>query len=202
MKRRFKLLLGVGIFVGYFGACFVMTSAQEPTPSSPEASGTDRNRLRVRYAEASVELAQIEVQLRQEANRRTPNTYTPSQLEHCEANVQLAKEQLRLAQQPASADADFVSVYLLQAENRARNARQTYTDALESNRLDPAYSALKLRRLELEAERSQLRLAMWQDPSNTLLEHIHWELDRVSEELLALEQKVDRLISQIGQGGE
>ena len=50
--------------------------------------------------------------------------------------------------------------------------------------------------LRLKSEIAKLRLEIWSHPGTnvlSLMDHMHWQLERVSEEVLDLQRRVDKL---------
>ncbi|HIE99484.1 MAG TPA: hypothetical protein EYG03_12055 [Planctomycetes bacterium] len=62
--------------------------------------------------------------------------------------------------------------------------------------LDGVCSELLIKEFRLKAEVAELRMAIWNNPETnvlSLLDHMHWQLERVSEEVLDLQKRVDKL---------
>lgn len=109
-------------------------------------------------------------------------------------NVAVAKEQLRLVKVP---DGDAIQLHLKYAQEMASAAAGDYQRAFKAKAaFDGAYSDLQIRELRLKAEVAQLRLAIWSNPGInllSLLDHMHWQIERVSEEVLDLQKRVEKL---------
>ena len=108
-------------------------------------------------------------------------------------HVAVAREQLRLATEPGG---DAIELHVTHAQSEAGIATDAYQRALKAVEADPSlYNDLQIKNFALEAEVAKLRLAVWANPgTNTLslLDHMHWQIQRVSEELLDLQQRVDK----------
>ncbi len=175
--------------------------AQQPQPSPGTQPATPASEgvigqidPLVRYARAYLELAQVELQLAEQSNREVPGTHSVSFIARKENRVEVAKEQLRVALL-GTIEGDASQIHLRYAEECARLAKRDYQRALEMKNRKQVYSDLQLQLLRLKAEVAEFRVALWSNPQNVLsaLDHVHWQLERVSEEVVDLQLRLDEL---------
>lgn len=165
--------------------------AQDPPKNNEEQSAEE---LRIRHAEARLELAKVQLKMLQQNNKESPGAISQAEIERAEMNIAVAREQLKLAKTPS---ADATQLHLKRAEQQAKFAKDQYENAQKAKAsFAESFSDLKLEEYRLKAEVAQLRLEMWKHPQTnmlSLLDHMHWQLERVSEELVALQKRVDQL---------
>ncbi len=199
LNRRFRIMFG-GLLGGLLLAAAASDAqqSQESTvkrpPSQVSQGLTEQVDPLVRYARAYLELAEVELRLAEESNRQIPGTHPRSSIARKENHVAVAKEQLRVAEL-GDKNGDASQVHLRYAEERARIAKRDYQQALEMKNRKQVYSDLQLQRLRLKAEVAEFRVALWSDPDNVLsaLDHVHWQVERLSEEVIDLQMQLDEL---------
>ena len=157
----------------------------------PEDSGAVLTR---RYAEAYLKLAEVQLELQLNATRTSPEAFSEREIDRSRMNVAVAREQLRLVSTPKR---DAIQLHLKHAQEQASVADGDYQRALKAQAsFVGTYSDLTMKEFQLKAEVAQLRLAIWSNPGTnvlSLLDHMHWQLERVSEEVLDLQKRVDKL---------
>ncbi len=163
--------------------------------SEQERVGVDLAPLMRRNAEAHLELAEVQLEIRLDANKRAPNAFTAKEIDRSRGHVEVAREQLRLAMM--ASDGDAADLHVSYAQSEANVTGGIYQRALKATEADPsAFSQLKLRELRLEAEVAQLRLAIWSNPGTStlsIIDHMHWQIEQISEEVVDLQERVGRL---------
>lgn len=188
MKIRFWQLAAVA-FPGFLFATILPGLGNQEVQEDLAAT------LARSFGEANLELAEVELEIRLTANERAPGAFTQRQIDRSRMKVEMTKEQLRLATIVPKGDA--TQLHLRHAELEAGLAAGIYERALKANKDRPGvYNELQIKRLRLKAEVTQLRLAIWLNPgTNTLsiLDHMHWQIERMSEELVELQDRVDKL---------
>lgn len=192
MRARF-LYLATGVFACALCMFVFQAMAQTQTTqdTTPEDPGTELMR---RYAEKYLKLTEVQLELRLEANRKSPKVYPANEISRYRMNVEVARERLRLVTAP---DSDTIELHFKYAQEKAKVAEELYQNALKAKAKSPsAFSELKIRELQLKAEVAQLRLDIWSSPGAdvlSILDHMHWQIERVSEEVLDLQRRVDKL---------
>lgn len=174
-------------------ACFISPSQGLGQLSEPDTDVSIKDgfaKSQIRYAQACLDLATVEYEAAMEAE----SSHSPAALQRLANSIKVAEEQLRVAKLPRS-ESDTVPVHLRYAEEKAKLAKRTYLGALERNKKrSGTYSELHLEQLRLKAEVAESRLAVWSNPAQilTYLDHIHWEIDRLGEAIIDLQQRQDR----------
>jgi hypothetical protein len=145
-------------------------------------------KAQVRYAQACLDLARLELSVALQAE----SSYSTAALNRLRNNVKVADERLRVVKLPPS-EVDAIPVHLRYAQEKARLVKSTYLQAL-ANKTKNAFSETQLEQLRLRAEVAESRLALWNYPAQTLsfLDHIHWEMDRLGEAIIDLQQRQDK----------
>lgn len=147
-----------------------------------------------RYAETYLELAEVQLEKRLNANKKVPGVYSKREIDRSRMNVAVAKEQLLLVTAP---EGDAILLHAKHAQEQAIVTDADYQRALKANAVFAGtYSELLIKELRLEAEVAELRVAIWSNPKTnvlSLLDHMHWQLERVSEEVLDLQKRVNKL---------
>ncbi|MGE5192216.1 MAG: hypothetical protein ACM3U2_06895 [Deltaproteobacteria bacterium] len=178
----------IGAAAGFCAMIGVIAgAAQQQRGAVPEEP------VAVRYARASQELAKIELKKLEEQNKRVPRAIPAIIVERAKINVKVAEAQVEQAIGPSAAGT--VNVHIRYAEERVRVAELEFEKSQEARRRNPdAISELEIERLGLVAETARLRLAMWRDPVYlpSLLDQMQWELDRVSEEIVELNKRLEK----------
>lgn len=89
------------------------------------------------------------------------------------------------------ADTDTAQVRLRFAEESAKKARHDYLRALASKTL----TASQIEVLRLKAEVAKRKFELMQNPVHlmSILDHMHWEIERLNDAVTALELKVQEI---------
>jgi len=172
-------------FVVLAGTALVLTSGSETEDSAS---------FQIQYHQALVELAELEYQTAMESNRKAAGAIAGWNLDRLKKNVMLSKKLLENAMRDAGDD--MSTLHIVHAKELAKMAASDYRTALESKRLNPsAISAYRLEKTRLTAEIARLRVEMWKEPTSvsSLVDHMHWEIDRLSRDVLDLQQRLERL---------
>lgn len=152
--------------------------------------------VRVRYAQANLRLAEIELQIAESGNKEIPAMYSQRSIQQLRNNVAYAKEMLRY--ETGQEEKGLHAVHLQQVKNEAELAEASLAAAVSANkRLPGSFTRLEMERLRVAAEVARLALEKARDPTMTQnpLEHLQWQLDRLRSELSRLELEVDRIAS-------
>lgn len=170
------------------------TISRRPLPAQAPAARSEiaASSHAADYARACLRLARAEMAAATEQDRRAPGTISPYDLQRLTWHVRFAEQNLSYAHQGAD-ESQVLAGYL---ELRARlaeldlRAAETLHDANPST-ITPA----QLERARSYAEVCRTRLAMAQDPlsPSQQLEHVHWVVQRLSEEVVLLNERVEAL---------
>lgn len=159
----------------------------------PKPSDHAEYNLAVQYAQASLDLANIELRKFLEENQRARGAVPGLVLDRARMNVHVAETQL--AQVLSPSPTAKMSVHVRYAEERAKLAQLEYEKARElRNRRPDTFSELEIQRLKLVADTTRLRLAMWQNPVYlpSLLDQMQWQIDRLSEEIVEINRRFEK----------
>lgn len=104
--------------------------------------------------------------------------------------VKIAEERLKVAISE-EADTDTAQVRLRFAEESAKKARHDYLRGLASKTL----TASQVEFLRLKAEVAKRKFELMQNPVHlmSILDHMHWEIERLNDAVTALELKVQEI---------
>lgn len=186
LSARFFSLIAVAL-LGTL--CIGRTLSAQDQEGSP---AKDHEILRIRHAQACLELAESRLEHRLDINNRRPGFYTEKELRRYRQDVAVAKRHLATIR-----SGDAVQVHLQHARELADVAKVDYQDALEVSAEKPgAMTKHQMNELRLKAEIAELRLAIWSHPEAnvlSLMDHLHWQLERLSEEVLELQRRLDKV---------
>lgn len=165
-----------------------LSPAQEHSPTDNAMSG----QLSIAYARASLRLAKAELAEAQEENRRYKNSVTQYDIERLRLRLRAAEQNVSYAEQGADASQSILGHVELQsrlAELELRIAQELHQNNVEF------FSEPQLERLQAYAELFRLRVELVRHPVSPidLIEHLHWETHRLSEEILLLSRRIERL---------
>ena len=157
-----------------------------------QAMAEESDSLSVDYSRACLRLAQAELAEALEQNRRFANSVTDYDLARLRLHVRSAQQNVSYAEQGADHSQTIIGHVELQAElaqldlEAARRLRKKHQDSV---------SDAQLERLRVYAQVCELRAQLVRNPVSalTLMDHLHWETHRLSEELLLLNRRVERL---------
>jgi hypothetical protein len=148
----------------------------------------------IQYAQSYLELAKLELRIAED-HKTTLSNNAAQQKRNM---VKIAEEQLRVASLPIG-EGDTVPVRMRYAEENAKSSRQEYLNALSSTKESRfAFTDDQLERLRLKAEVARHRLSVMTNPIHlmSLLDHMHWEIDRLNEDLIMLQARIETLEKQ------
>lgn len=151
-------------------------------------------RIGVQYARAYLRLTEIELKNAQNQNAKVRGVVSVVEIDRLRMNVAVARTQLQNALRPR--DVNKMQVHLRYAETKLATAKTELQLALKSRKKNiRSVSAGEIERLKLVAEVAQYRLEMWRDPAYlpSLLDHMQWQIDRLSEEITQLHKRTQML---------
>lgn len=184
-----KILLWKTVFVLFVGSMPVLIGLVLLGASE---SG-DSPSIQVRYHDVLVQLAEVEVKAAAELNRKTPNAVAQQTMDRLRTNAAVARQ---LHERATRGYADMPEAHVLYADARAQLAESDYRSAVKLRERNPnSMPELKLERIRLSAELANLRVEMWKHPESltSLVDQMQWEIDQMSQEILDLHKRVERL---------
>jgi len=151
-------------------------------------------RIAVQYAQACEELAEVELAMAEDSNRKVPRSVPELQLDWLRVNVSVAKEQVRIAE--SLDNESTIPLQLALAKATAEHLQKEYESVRDArNRYRRSVTPLQLEAHRLKAEVANLRLAMWRQhpyvPS--LIDQMQWQIDRHFEEIINLKHRLKTL---------
>lgn len=165
---------------------------QQAASAEPAQTAESAN---VRYARASLKLAQLAFQEANEANKRMPQTVPESNVNQFKQDVRRAELRLKAALDPSLRG--FRSENLLLAESAIQVAQDEYQKALLANQqVAGTIGKTKLERLRTEVEACRLNLEREQtlrDDMASRVTDVQWQLQQMRDELLHLRSRVEQL---------
>lgn len=161
------------------------------SPAQPEEAG-DEQSLAVRYAQAQLRLAEVNLQKVQQMNQRVARAVPGDMVAEYREDVEIAK--LRVETLLDGKDGDEFRVWLRRAEATARSAEARWKSGKAVNQRAPGtLDTLDLERLRLRAEMARLRLARGKMLVNQSREaQVQWQLDYLSDEVQRLSEETLR----------
>lgn len=187
----FRRYFRPSVMVVAIAVLFLARPGQTQTESEAGPDGQDK--IRERHAALCLELAEIQLEKRLELNRRMPDLFTEEELRRYRMNVNVAKRHLVAVHR----DGDALEIHLQHAREQADVAQAKYRDAMKAvEKMPNVYSKYEMAEFRLQAEIAKLRMEIFEHPENNVLsmmDHVHWQLERVSEEVLELQRRIDKL---------
>ena len=178
------LLCRMMVFSLVGGMLLVLVGATETESSSG---------VQVQYHDVLVQIAEVDLQIANESNRKSPGSFPGQTIQRLQTNVDVAR---KLHERATLGYGDMPEAHVLYAEARAQLSENNYRSAIKARELDPnSVSELKLEKIRLAAELARLRLEMWKHPDSlsSLVDHMQWEIDQLSQEILELHRRIERL---------
>lgn len=185
-RRRIALCAGVMLLAMVAAA---KTIAED---SEPSANVAGRVEQRVAFAAACLKLAEAELAEAEDLNRRVENAVSEFEVERLKKCVALAQNNYSYAQQGV----DYSQSIAEYVQARADLAELDLKMAEEVKAKHPDHiSDAELAKLRCYAEVCRLRVALSDEPVSTMsiIDHLHWETHRLSEEVLQLNRRLERL---------
>lgn len=186
MSSRWCIFLGAGFLAGILCSSHFASWAAGQVPAKQEEP------LNVRYARAFLELAKLDLQKAQNANRSVAGTLSAAYIEPLMQGVRMAEQLVDDAQQEAQGKK--VAVSLRNEEVHAKLTEISYQKAAAANaRVSGTVNGIELERLRLTAEVARLGLERAKVASQTELGFVQWQLDQLHEELFRLRNTVAQI---------
>jgi multidrug resistance efflux pump len=171
---------------------FSMASLCTGQESAEPAAELSRYELAVKYAETRMQLAEVELRWALDMNQSIPGAIPKIRVERLRSNLVVAKEQFNEATLASSGGPERVR--LVHAEEKIRLARLDFETG-ERMRNQGMITALELERLRLKYELAKLNVEVLKNPDSfvTLLNYIEAKVDRMGDEILALDERISKL---------
>ncbi len=155
---------------------------QVEVSNSPESF----REAQILYSQAYLDLAKFDL----ESAEKVKSSLSFSALERRRLAVKVAEERLRVAMLPPGEN-DTVTVRMHYAEEYAKSARRDYLQAIASK----SYTDAQRERLRMKSVLATRAVSVMSNPVHlmSLLDHMHWELDRLNEDVVTLQLRIEEL---------
>lgn len=187
--------MGSIVILSFFFA-WATALGQEPAERNSPENGNVED-VRVRYAEANLRLAEIELDMALTENKKIANVYSTLTVQRLRNNVAYAKEMVRFEVGDHS-DHSLHKLHLSDLEMEWQFAEAELAAAVQANEVVPSsVDDLEIERLRAAAEVARLAVDKARDPTVTKspIDHLQWRLDRIRSELTRLYVRMDRVES-------
>jgi hypothetical protein len=182
------LALSISLFLfSVLGFLFAQAPQEVDEPKTRESY----HAAQVRYAQSYLDLTKHELKVAEQIKQ----SISAHSLEQKRSDVKVAEEQLRVVSSPVG-ETETTPIRLRFAEEDAKHARNDYMKAVAAQKGNKAaFTDSQVETFRLKAEVAKHRLNVMSNPAHmmSLLDHMHWEINRLSEDLLALQSQVEEL---------
>lgn len=174
----------------FLGLCLAAKTVAEK--EQPPASVAGRDEQRVAFAAACLKLARAELAEAEDLNQRVAKSVSEFEVERLRRCVALAQNNYSYAQQGVDYSQSIAEYVQARAELAELDLK--LAEELKAQHPDDI-SELELEKLRRYAEVCRLRVALSAEPVSTMsiIDHLHWETHRLSEEILQLNRRLERL---------
>ncbi len=168
-------------------------ASQAEKPTEKSTASKPQESLDVRYARAALEMAKLEVEKLDAANRKVRATYAESTIEPLRQIVAISEAQLDAALGKAGRPDNSVAVR--RAEARLRTAQTEQARGAARNRNIPGIvGPLGLKRLEAAVNLARIGLEKARaEPGSPTLEQLDWRLTELEKEILQVRSRIDQM---------
>ncbi len=164
---------------------------REPVPATP-ATAAAPNELQVRYAQARLRLAELDLERAVAANAASTNSIGDREVQRLRTHVEMLKHQVEIARShPRTAARQAAAAA---AEAACTDTRADLEAALRANQRAPGtVSDINVERLRAKVELADVRLAMCKSPDYelSLLAELEWNIEQLTDEVIDLRHRVD-----------
>lgn len=187
MRRKTFTMGLTGLLIG----AWLTGQLLSADPAASKTSGEDLAKLQRQIAETSLKLAENELQVLVEANKRLPNTFPKAAVERAQQIVEVAKA--RAGEVGKDADADAHANYLGLTAAEMTVAETQYKAALAATQqIKNAVPPLELQRLALTANLTKLRHERAKLAGSVpALVLLSWQLEDLREQVRNLSRQVE-----------
>jgi hypothetical protein len=188
-------LIGIASYDAWATAQDETPAADQPATESTGDAKTETSveELQIQFANAHVQLMQLEIRKADEANQRVPNTIPRFMMEQLRGELAYAQGRLNRAKGVAD---ENTNPYRDLALSKLRLGEENLRKAELANRMNPnTVSATEVARRKaiVEVERLRVELANKLDLTNTTAV-MQWELDELHDEMTYMRIITARLI--------
>lgn len=187
--------VGSIVILSLFFACATVPGQEPAAHKSPESGNVGD--AQVRYAEANLRLAEIELEIALTANKKIASTYSALTVQRLRNNVSYAKEMVRFEAGDHS-DHSLHKLHLADLEMERQFAEAELAAVVQAIEAVPgSVDALEIARFRAAAEVARLAVDKARDPKVTQspIDHLQWRIDRIRSELTRLYVRMDRIES-------
>ncbi|HEX4128420.1 MAG TPA: hypothetical protein VHZ24_00145 [Pirellulales bacterium] len=190
MNRSLRALVAGCVAMVIVGATLAVA---DPVLPNSAVSGNADSSFALRYAEATLKLAKMDLQKALDVNKLVPNTFSPAAVEPLQQAVDVAQQRY---EQVKNATGDpLYELYVRSEEGSLRCAQADYNKALAANqRFKGSVMNDELERLRLTVEVARLRYDKARDSSHEAeVSSLQWQVEQLREEVQHLRARVEQL---------
>jgi len=156
------------------------------------ATSAPAHDLQVRYAQARLRLAELDLQRARAANESLPHSIGDREIERLENHVAMLRRQVEIAREhPRTAARQAATAA---AEAACADTRADLEVALRANERTPgAVSGINVERLRAKVDLAEIRLALCSSPEYelSLLAELEWNIEQLTDEVIDLRHRVE-----------
>lgn len=193
--RRIRAATFLAAFCGATAAAAepdgpVATTARD---ARPEARVTPpANDLQVRYAEARLRLAELDLEQAISVNEQAHGAIGDREMHRLRTHVAMLKRQVEIAREHPRTAARHASIAA--AEAACADARGDLDAALRANQRTPgAVSDINVARLRAKVDVAEIRTALCASPEYelSLLAELEWNIEQLTDEVIDLRHRME-----------
>lgn len=162
-----------------------------PAPETAPTAAAPHD-LPVRYAQARLRLAELDLERAIAANTALPNSIGDREVQRLRTHVEMLRRQVEIARShPRTAARQAATVA---AEAACTDARGDLDAALRANERTPGtVSDINVERLRAKVDLAEVRVAMCKSPEYelSLLAELEWNIEQLTDEVIDLRQRVE-----------
>jgi hypothetical protein len=192
VRRRFALYAGLS-FVALIAVAEAVAQLHDSAISQESAARVEgADNQRIAFAAACVKLAEAELAEAEDLNRRVAKAVSEFEILRLKKCVALAENNYSYAQQGVDYSQSIAEY--VQARSELAELDLKMAEELKANHPEDISEA-ELEKLRRYADVCRLRAAISNEPAstNSVIDHLHWETHRLSEEVLQLNRRLERL---------
>lgn len=183
--------------------CAAMSAAAEPeTPTPPAATlqaeeappavASPDNQLQVRYAEARLRLAELDLERALAINEQVHDAIGEREIQRLRNHAAMLKRQVEIAREHPRTVARQASIAA--AEAACVDAQGDLDAALRANHRTPgSVSDINVARLRAKVEVAEIRVALCKSPDYelSLLAELEWNIEQLTDEVIHLRHQME-----------
>lgn len=192
IRRAVTMVIGcAAVLTGSRASC-VAADGPPPADGRPTVAVDPPHELQVRYAQARLRLAELDLQRAIVANEKVRDAIGDREVQRLRNHVDMLKRQVAIAREHPRTAARQASIAA--AETACVDARADLEAAERANQRTPGtISDLAMERLRAKVDLADIRLEVCGSPGGelSLLAELEWNLEQLTDEVIDLRHKVE-----------